>query len=251
MNKIAIYTVLTGNYDELRQPEVIDETFDYICFSNDIRESQIGIWQVRPFDNRNTNATRESRYPKLNPHAVLPEYEYSLYTDAKIRIDAPVFQRAKDLAASDCILAMIPHMLRDCVYQEAFSLACARVGEQNLIWKQTRFLLAEKFPQHQGLYDCAVMLRKHNTPEVIIFSTNWWNFYCQFSSRDQMAVSYALHKAKLTPKIFFPSSFYRDHTFPHLKKRKTFAEFSLTEKICHYFEIYRMKWLLHRHGISC
>ena len=75
MNKIAIYTVLTGNYDELRQPEVIDETFDYICFSNDIRESQIGIWQVRPFDNRNTNATRESRYPKLNPHAVLPEYE--------------------------------------------------------------------------------------------------------------------------------------------------------------------------------
>lgn len=36
--KIAIYTVLTGGYDKLQQPKVIDSDFDYICFSNDIEK---------------------------------------------------------------------------------------------------------------------------------------------------------------------------------------------------------------------
>ena len=33
MSKIAIYTSLVGGYDNLLQPEVVDENFDYICFS--------------------------------------------------------------------------------------------------------------------------------------------------------------------------------------------------------------------------
>ena len=43
----VIYTCLTGGYDTLLQPSIIDNQFDYICFSNDITEKQIGIWQIR------------------------------------------------------------------------------------------------------------------------------------------------------------------------------------------------------------
>lgn len=38
--KIVIYTVLTGGYEKLIQPSVIDKDITYICFSNDIKEKK-------------------------------------------------------------------------------------------------------------------------------------------------------------------------------------------------------------------
>lgn len=34
MKKKVIYTVLVGGYDNLMQPQVIDDSFDYICFTD-------------------------------------------------------------------------------------------------------------------------------------------------------------------------------------------------------------------------
>ena len=64
MKKIAIYTVLTGGYDQLKQPSVTDERFDYICFSNDIPKDRIGVWEIRKFDGEFCSKQIESRYPK-------------------------------------------------------------------------------------------------------------------------------------------------------------------------------------------
>ena len=48
MNKKVIYTCLVGNYDVLRQPLAIDESYDYICFSNDIKELESGKYVQSP-----------------------------------------------------------------------------------------------------------------------------------------------------------------------------------------------------------
>lgn len=32
--KIVIYTAFTGNYDNLKEPEYIDENCDYVCFTD-------------------------------------------------------------------------------------------------------------------------------------------------------------------------------------------------------------------------
>ncbi|MBR5328436.1 MAG: hypothetical protein IKV31_07870 [Paludibacteraceae bacterium] len=42
--KYAIYTAMVGGYDEIMQPTVIDDRFDYILFSNDIKEDRVGVW---------------------------------------------------------------------------------------------------------------------------------------------------------------------------------------------------------------
>ncbi|MCD7978378.1 MAG: DUF616 domain-containing protein, partial [Tannerellaceae bacterium] len=84
MNKKVIYTCLVGNYDSLSQPGIVCEEFDYICFSNNIKEQKIGVWQIRPIPFFHGNKTRLSRYVKLNPHIVLPNYIYSLWIDANI-----------------------------------------------------------------------------------------------------------------------------------------------------------------------
>ena len=53
MNRYVIYTAVVGNYDEIKQPQVVDNRFDYILFSNDIKEKNVGIWQVRPIPYHN------------------------------------------------------------------------------------------------------------------------------------------------------------------------------------------------------
>ena len=43
--KKVIYTVLTGNYDRLAQPEVVDSAWDYVCFTD--KAGQDGVWKLR------------------------------------------------------------------------------------------------------------------------------------------------------------------------------------------------------------
>lgn len=43
MNKFVIYTAIIGNYDEILQPQVIDDRFDYVLFSNEIEKMSDGL----------------------------------------------------------------------------------------------------------------------------------------------------------------------------------------------------------------
>ena len=86
--KKVIYTALTGNYDVLKQPVVIRDDWDYICFTD--REGQDGVWQLRRISFKGTDVERV-RQVKLQPHEVLPEYQISVWMDANIRIGGNVF----------------------------------------------------------------------------------------------------------------------------------------------------------------
>ena len=43
MNKGVIYTSLVGSYDNVRQPLVIDERFDYLLFTDNVTTDMIGV----------------------------------------------------------------------------------------------------------------------------------------------------------------------------------------------------------------
>ena len=94
-SKFVIYTVMVGDYGSIHQPIAVDDRFDYILFSNDINQSNVGIWQVRSIPEvvKNDNK-RLSRYPKTHPETLLSEYDASLYIDANIQIaDSWVYKR--------------------------------------------------------------------------------------------------------------------------------------------------------------
>ena len=83
---LVIYTVITGGYDTIRQPLILDDRYTYICFSNDFPEEQIGIWEIRKIPLIVNNNQRLSRYPKIKPHELLEEFDYSIYMDANLVI---------------------------------------------------------------------------------------------------------------------------------------------------------------------
>lgn len=204
--KKCIYTCLVGNYDELKQPAVTDASFDYICFSNDIFEENIGIWQIRKIPFENPDKTRLSRYVKFFPHKVLSEYEYSVWMDANLLILTEDFYKAIEKQIErKTLIAQVPHIIPpiDCIYDEikyAFRLTRVRFTEAR---KQYKHLKEAGFPTHFGLFENNIIARFHNNEMVKKISEEWWTEYMSFSKRDQFSLMFIYWKNDFMPSFIF------------------------------------------------
>lgn len=198
--KRVIYTCIVGGYDVLRQPKVVDGDFDYICFSDDTSRERDGVWQIRQIPYSSEDRTRLSRYVKLLPHKVLQEYDESLWIDANITITgAGVYDAVRLASGRGSLIAQVPHLERDCVYDEI--VACYKdlrigYGEARRV---RQHLMDEGFPRHFGLMENNLIFRRHNDPAVICLSESWWEEYNAFSRRDQLSLMPVCRKTGVTP----------------------------------------------------
>ena len=201
MRKV-IYTSIVGNYDSLPQPLVVDESFEYVCFSNDIKEERVGVWQVRPIPYSNSDRTRLSRFVKLQPHLVLGDYDVSVWMDANIRITGDEFYRlVNERIEEGSLVAQVPHPLRDCVYEEITECyKDVRIGLCDAL-RQKRHLREAGFPRHFGMMENNLILRRHNDPLVRRISDEWWKEYLNYSIRDQLSLMPVCWKLGFRPDL--------------------------------------------------
>jgi len=205
-NNKVIYTSLVGKQDQLISPKIIYDDFDYICFSNDISTSKkIGVWNIRSIPYSNPDDTRLSRYVKLNPHLVLPEYEYSIWIDANIEIiDTTLKEQTLNLIKSSSKIANVKHPWSNCIYDDIYECIYRVKDKIPTLISQYKFLIAEGYPIKNGLYENGLIFRKHKDEEVISISNNWWKIYTQYSKRDQLSLCYVYWKHHFTPDLLLP-----------------------------------------------
>ena len=207
MNKKVIYTCLVGNYDALRQPLVADESYDYICFSNDIKEDRVGVWQIRPIPFEHEDKARLSRYVKILPHKALEDYEWSLWMDANIQITGKeLYSIVDSKIATGGKVYQVNHCFPpcDCTYDE---IKFAYLGGRSGFGKtflQYWHLKREGFPTHWGLFENNFILRKHNDPLVKKMSEEWWAEFMANTKRDQFNLMYVYWKNHFMPELLLP-----------------------------------------------
>ena len=207
--KIAIYTVLTGNYDEIRIPLVIDKRFDYILFSDKMTRETIGPWRVQSIPNVIDDVQRLSRFPKMQPHVVLPDYDYSLYIDANVQIATQfVYDRVIELINSSIALAGIKHQTRNCAYEESFRVLVSlpNINKRHLLHEMSKFK-QQGFPFNYGMYEANVIFRSHSDEKVRAQCDEWWSIYKTAVKRDQLCYSYTLWKHQMQWCFFLPEEF--------------------------------------------
>jgi hypothetical protein len=205
-NNKVIYTCLVGNHDILRQPRCIYKDFDYICFSNNISVTNVGVWKIRKIPYDHPDKRRLSRYVKLKPHIVLSDYQYSLWIDANIDIvNDDIRHRIEELITLNSKIAQVQHVARDCIYDDI--IECIRLANENIhmLYKQYKFLVAENYPTHYGLFENNVIYRQHNDSLVIEISKKWWELYMKFSKRDQLSLCYIYWKLDFEPDLLLPA----------------------------------------------
>lgn len=207
MKNFVVYTVLVGDYDEILQPSIVDERFDYVLFSNDIKEEYIGVWEVKsiPLVVKNDNK-RLSRYPKTHPETMLSEYKASLYHDANIQIqDHWVYDRCVELYEQRNEYAGIKLVMtgRDCIYEHAFEMCQWYVVHDYDAIKQCHQLYKLGFPQHFGLNENNIIFRIH-TERMKTTDELWWDWIVNYSFRDQFSYMYCLWANKIEINYFLP-----------------------------------------------
>lgn len=204
--KKVIYTCVVDGYDNVQQPEAIDETFDYICFSDDTSCRKNGVWDIRPIPFSHDSKVYVSRYPKILPHVVLPEYDYSVYLDANIQIAGREFYSViNSFIANDCLVAQVPHCIPpvDCIYDDigfAYKLNKVTLGQ---VLRHARHLRKNHFPAHFGLFENNVILRRHNDAKVMAMSEMWWSEFMSYIPRDQFSLMYVYWKSNFMPPLLF------------------------------------------------
>ena len=203
--KIVIYTVITGKYDELRQPACIDDRFSYLCFSNDYSEQKIGVWEIRELPILINDKQRLSRYPKIKPHEFLKDFDYSVYMDANLVIARSGFYESiLQLIKDEHILAGVKNGWRDCLYDEGFRCILSKLDAPTKIIKEMRFIKSEGFPSHYGMYEANIIFRNHHDKRVINQSNMWWNMVQEYAKRDQLCFSYTTWKCSIPWCYIFP-----------------------------------------------
>lgn len=206
--KYVVFTVLTGGYESILQPLVVDERFDYILFSNDFEEKQIGYWQIKPIPHvvdPNDNK-RLSRYPKTHPEELLSEYDSSLYIDANIQIaDKWVYNRCVELSTLRVEHAGIKLLAtgRDDIYRHAYDMCVMRAEHDTNAIRHCHVLYLKGFPEHWGLNENNIIFRSH-TGRMKKVDEEWWWWIKNYSYRDQFSYMYCLWKYNIQRKYFLP-----------------------------------------------
>lgn len=217
MTRKVIYTSVVGGFDNLIQPKCKDDSFDYICF---VRKGQNepkkqGVWKIEeiPFDSPNNRLL--SRFPKLLPHKVVSQYDYSLWIDGNVSInDYRLYDIINKKIESEVLYSGVNHWGWDCAYDEAVGIANKVKEPLSSLARTVRFLKKNNFPRHYGLYENNVILRKHNDSTIVNFDNLWWDLFCKYAKRDQLCHPFCYRKVGLEFDYLLPKKYCaRNHPY--------------------------------------
>lgn len=192
MNKICVYTCITGNYDNLIEIEQVESNIDYICFTNN-KYLTSDTWSVK-FINEDLDNLSLARKVKILGYKYLEEYDILIWIDGAINIEQPItdfLNKCCDLKKFDMIA--FKHKYRNCIYDEINE--CVRLNKENIYNASNleQFLEKNKYPKHNGLIESTVLVRKNNS-SVNKLMDEWFNMLLMYSRRDQLSFNYCLWK---------------------------------------------------------
>lgn len=196
--KIAVYTVIIGKYDELKEPLYISSQCDYFLVTDSDIDVSNSVWEkidINNLSNINMDGysnTKKARYIKTHPHKLFSNYEYSIFLDGNFLIVADLVPMVEMLG--EYKFATHLHPTNCCIYKEARDIIALNKENEKKVKQQIECYKKEGFPAKYGLFETNVLVRKHNSKECVMVDEEWWNQMEHFTLRDQLSLTYVLWK---------------------------------------------------------
>lgn len=192
--KVVVYTCVTGGYERPVEPLYKPSNVDYFVIT-DMEIDSNSKWKKIDINSieglSSFNNIEKSRFPKILPHRIFQDYDYSIYVDANVRI-------ISDIRKSISSLGKIPfashwHPERNCIYQEAEACILAKKGNPRLITEQMVRYRELGMPDNFGLIECNVLVREHNSESCKQLMELWWEEFINSKSyRDQLSLPFVI-----------------------------------------------------------
>ena len=200
MNKKICYTVITGDYDSLKEPTQITKGWDYICFTENQKliDKTSENWKFIKMGH-SSDKSKHQRKKKIYNEWMFASYDVSVYVDGSMYINCDLNEFIDKNCKTD--FNLMNHPSRNCIYQEA--AACIMLQKDNTatIMQQTLDYKEEGLPNDAGMVATGVMIRRH-TPEVIEFCRKWYIEILEHSKRDQLSFNYVNWKTPINYTTF-------------------------------------------------
>lgn len=176
---MLVYTVITNNYDTLREPEYITPGWDYVLFSDKYIESD--VWECAVTDKPN-------REIKILGHREMFR-KPCLYVDGSIRIIGDLNEFTRSIPNW---FTAWKHQHRDCVYEEGEAVVRLKRIDPDRVKLQLDRYRSNGFPEKWGLAACGVLFRDFSDPVVRGICNEWWNEFERGVPRDQLGLPYVM-----------------------------------------------------------
>lgn len=189
-SKIAVYTVITGDYDNTN--EILHKTpgVDYYLITNNASVKS-NTWIVQYVESELSNLLL-SREIKMFPWKYLPDnYDTSIYIDANALIYGNLIQLTNYLS-DNVSFAVTKHCARNTVRDEID--ACVRlkgIDEQAALIQFEKYI-DDGFQDNMGLAECTILVRRH-TENVRKLMEMWYREFVNGIHRDQISLLPCIH----------------------------------------------------------
>jgi hypothetical protein len=222
-----IYTVITGNYDTIKQPLVVEEGVEYVLYTNNREIRDTGVWRVVqiPSEQWQGRAEREnnillSRKVKMLPHVYLPEEcELSIYVDADMLIKGPLTELLKHLR-EETLFAACRHSYCGSVREEIEDLVAKGMVDATQIENQWQHYIEWGFKDDLGISENGLLIRRHNDARVAQLMELWWEEYQNGCLRDQVSLMPCIYRTNFMPYFQFIEMDIRNNNFMEVMRHK-------------------------------
>ena len=227
MNKTIIYTVITGNYDTIKQPLVLTPGGDYFLFTNNPHIKDAGVWRVVHSPSFNIGSRTEnennillSRRVKMLAHEYLPKgYDVSVYVDADMLLKES-FSELLDTLADNRLMAACRHGYCASVREEINDLINKGMVNGHQVEQQWQRYVDWGFKDDIGISENGLLIRRHNEPSVIELMELWWEEYQHGCLRDQVSLMPCIHRIGFMPYFQFIEENIRQNAYVDVMRHK-------------------------------
>jgi len=190
--KIVVFTCITGNYEDLKDPLYISPNTDYFVFSDIETNSSIWMYKSIPEKLNNYSSADKNRYIKMHPYEFFMAYDYAVYVDGSIQIVSDITGLI-NLVSEENGVAVHRHVERDCIYKEAEICKIFRKGNYKKIEDTVSDYKSKGFPKDYGMVECSIIVYTIENAKAKNIIDEWWEEYMNKKcGRDQIIFPYVL-----------------------------------------------------------
>lgn len=215
--RIAVYTSLTGNYDDVHEILYKEEGVDYLLFTNNSSLTS-KTWQVILVESELDNLLL-SREIKMMAHKYLGDkYETSIYIDANAVIYGELSELAKYLDGGKS-LAVSRHNIRKSVKEEIEACVKLRGTDPIEATRQYERYLQDGFQDDRPLLECGILVRAHNDAKVQELMQSWYDEFKNGVKRDQLSLLPCISRLKFADYVVMDGSVWHNQ-FNRIQRHK-------------------------------
>ncbi len=192
---IAVYMCVTGGYDSIHEPEMVENDVDYYMISDFKKKNSIfkflDVNKIVPDQIRDN--VRKNRFCKILGCDIFSEYQYSIYLDGNSCICGRLSEYLGAISELGLALRSGNHKPFNCIFTEG-AWAIENIGDEETVRKQMHKYREEGMPRHWGMFDLNCIVRENNNKKLINLMREWWNEVYTYSFRDRLSFTYILWK---------------------------------------------------------